>query len=115
ALAGGLVVLAGCSGGADEPAATSAVTADPADDASATSSAAPEEAAGDPVTRWLTPVPVDDAPRELTELERTMLFEPGPFAKEAELPADALLTDAEREQAAAASAALDPQTEHEWI
>lgn len=56
-----------------------------------------------------------DPPRTLTGLERTLLHEPGPFATQADTPADALLSDTEREQAAAAAAALGPRTEEEWI
>lgn len=81
-------------------------------DAAATS-AAPEEASGDPLTRWLAPVEIEDAPRELTEVEESVLFEAGPYANFSEMPAEALLSDADREAAAAAAAALDPQTEEE--
>ncbi|MFC6422598.1 VWA domain-containing protein [Ornithinimicrobium tianjinense] len=111
------LVLTGCTGGGQEPAPheVAAVSAPPAD-AGATTTGAPQgDAAGDPLTRWLTPVELTDSPRALTALERSMLFEPGPFAKRAATPAEALLSDAEREQAAAAAAALEPQTEEEWI
>jgi Ca-activated chloride channel homolog len=112
----GVLMLTGCSGGEEGAATDDAVvsSAPPLDDAAQTSATAPE-AAGDPLIRWLTPVELADAPRELTEQERSMLFEPGAFAKFATAPADALLTDAEREEAAAAAAALGPQSEQEWI
>lgn len=112
------LVLAGCAGGeaATEEGAT---TAAPVVDGAASSSAPASVVAGtegeDPVTRWLTPVALEGAPRELTDLERSLLHEPGAFAKQADLPADALLTAEERESAAAAAAALDPRTEQEWI
>lgn len=113
----GVLVLSACSGDEDpapETPSDGATASAPADDAAATS-AAPEEASGDPLTRWLTPVEIEDAPRELTEVEESVLFEAGPYANFSEMPAEALLSDADREAAAAAAAALDPQTEEEWI
>ncbi len=112
------LVLTGCAGGGQEPTTDEAVASStPPADAAVTTTGSPPvgRAAGDPLTRWLTPVELTDPPRELTALERTMLFEPGPFAKQADTPAEALLSDTEREQAAAAAAALAPQTEQEWI
>ncbi|WP_022920389.1 VWA domain-containing protein [Ornithinimicrobium pekingense] len=113
------LVLTGCTGGGEEPAADEAVvsSAAPAADAAVTTTEEPRtgEAAGDPLTRWLTPVELEDPPRALTELERTLLHEPGPFAQQGDTPSDALLSDTERERAAAAAAALGPQTEEEWI
>lgn len=112
------LVLTGCTGGGAETASDEAraSSAPPADAAVRTTGAPPSgEAAGDPLTRWLTPVELTDPPRALTALERSVLFEPGPFAQPADTRDEALLSDTEREQAAAAAAALAPQTEQEWI
>ena len=112
------LVLTGCTGGGEEPAdGAVASSAAPAADAAVRTTEEPRtvEAAGDQLTRWLTAVELGDPPRTLTGLERTLLHEPGPFATQADTPADALLSDTEREQAAAAAAALGPRTEEEWI
>lgn len=95
------LLLTGCSGDAD-PTPTPAATPSP-------------EAAGDALTRWLTPVELDGAPDDLAELETAMLHERGPFARAAELAGDAALTEDEVREAAAAAAALDPQSQDEWI
>ncbi|WP_194288457.1 vWA domain-containing protein [Ornithinicoccus halotolerans] len=92
AAAAGLALLAGCGGG-DPPEAA----VEPSADAAAATSAGPDEAvqtadagtdeegvtataAGGFRAPEVVPVPFDDAPRELTALERSLLREPGPYA-----------------------------------
>lgn len=99
-LVSAVALLTACSGGGE--AETGATPSPPTASAAATSSPEPSESSGTSET-GLTPVPFDDAPRDLTELEQSLLVEPGPHAEEGTV-----------EDVLAAARESDPQTAEEW-
>lgn len=92
-------LLTACSGGT-QPQSEGTGSA-PAASPKSSTSPTPTESAG----TGLTPVPFDDAPRELTELEQSLMVEPGPLAAE----------DSEEDVLAAAQETSNPTTAEEWI
>lgn len=97
-----LVGVSGCDGEEDGASTPSGETTQAATDEASASSAA--EASGGEIA-VLEPVPCEDATREPTELESTLLIEAGPYSGDS----------FDAEAAAEAVLAMDPQTEDEWV
>ncbi|MGK7223600.1 vWA domain-containing protein [Kocuria flava] len=95
-------LLTGCAGGAGT-ATTSEETGVPGPAAAPSSSAADPSATPWTADHGLAEVPLEDAPREPTPLELSLLVEPGPYAEEG---AD--------EEVLAAARERDPRTAEEW-